>query len=418
MKTIRENPQKAGSRSLFKRALAARRGNVAVVTALALPVLGGLASLALVSGEMATRRSGLQDRLDAAVLAGATQTGVPEQIASAKGAFDGNDSRFVMTASFSSTGEIVSGAGESTFANPFGGLIGPKTLTVRTTSAARRGTVGVCILGLNNLENGSFDINGSVNFQAPTCAVQANSGASRGMTQEGRGVANAAVFAVHGGSRTVTFTPREGEERTPDPFAGLPFPEHTACEGGKGANKGLKITASTTLSPGTYCGGIDITGQKVKVTFEPGVYVMADGPLLVRGNAAVEGQEVMVAFTGDDSTLRVWGDSTASFTSPASGTYKNMQFFQDAQSTRAGWVSVGGAGGDESKLEYDGVAYFPTQNMWIYGNATVLANSPTLVMVADKIWFQGNATVTVTNEDRRNLGLTGPTLTRGARLVR
>lgn len=409
---------KGGRLARIVRGLTDRGGNVAVVTALVLPVLAGLSGMAVVTMEMTTRRNSLQNRLDAAVLAGATRAQVEGQLASAQDTFAANASRFAMTASFQSTGDIVSGSGESTFPNPFGGLIGPESLVVRTTAAAQRGKVGLCILGLNNLDNGSFDINGNVTFEAPTCAVQANSGATRGMTQEGQGQARAAVFAVNGGASTNTFTAREGEQKVDDPYASVPFPDHTPCGNGKGQNKALSITSDTTLSPGTYCGGIDVTGQGVTLTLEPGIYVMADGPLIVRGNADVRGTEVLIAFTGDDSTLRIWGDSTATFTSPVSGTYANMQFMQDSESTRAGWVSVGGANGDASKLEYDGVAYFPTQNFWIYGNASVVANSPTLAIVADKIWFQGHANVTVTNDDRRGLGLTGPVLSHGVRLVR
>ena len=71
-----------------------------------------------------------------------------------------------------------------------------------------------------------------------------------------------------------------------------------------------------------------------------------------------------------------------------------------------------------ASLKYDGMAYFPTQNFWIFGDATVAANSPDLAMVADKIWFQGSVQVAVTHANPRNLPVTGPQTTFGEMLVK
>jgi hypothetical protein len=128
----------------------------------------------------------------------------------------------------------------------------------------------------------------------------------------------------------------------------------------------------------------------------------------------------MIAFTGKGSTLQLWGNSQLTVTSPTSGTYMNMQFMQDTSdiNTHGLWVSIGGSDSDGGKLSYDGVAYFPDQNFWVRGNATVNANSPSLAIVADKVWTQGSATINVTNNNTRNLQVTVPTTTYGARLIR
>jgi hypothetical protein len=103
----------------------------------------------------------------------------------------------------------------------------------------------------------------------------------------------------------------------------------------------------------------------------------------------------------------------------------NMQFMQDFNNpdTKGGWVSIGGndpgKGDGTAKVSYDGVAYFPTQNFWVFGNASLNANSPSMAIVADKIWTQGNATVNVTHNNPRNLAVSaGPTTTFGARLIK
>jgi len=121
----------------------------------------------------------------------------------------------------------------------------------------------------------------------------------------------------------------------------------------------------------------------------------------------------LIAFTGTGAALQIWGDSSVTLTSPTSGTYMNMQFMQDPSDTnsRGLWDSIGGSSGGQggnAKLTFDGVGYFPTQNWWVFGNAVVNANSPTMAIVADKIWTQGSAYVNVTNQNPRNLPVTPP----------
>ncbi len=132
----------------------------------------------------------------------------------------------------------------------------------------------------------------------------------------------------------------------------------------------------------------------------------------------------MIAFTGVDATLYLWGNSSVTLTSPKSGTYMNMQFMADRNNpdTQKAWVSIGGAAGNPDgapKLDFDGVAYFATQNVWMFGNSIIKANSPTMSIVADKIWVQGSATVDVTNENRRNLPVdAAPQMAFGVRLIK
>jgi len=239
------------------------------------------------------------------------------------------------------------------------------------------------------------------------------------MSQEGKALVKAQKFAVAGGHKTSNYSPppNDGAAKVADPYASMPFPFTDDCSS-KG-NKGTDIKNDTTLSPGTYCGGIHAYGGAA-VTLQPGVYVMSGGPLWTDGGATVNGQNVMVAFTGDQSTLNVWGNSVVNLTSPTTGAYKNMQFFQDANdsSSRGLWADVGGGANSTARLNFDGVAYFPTQNFWVYGSSIVNANSPTVAIVADKIWTQGNATFNITSLDSRNLGLSGPKTTGGAVLIR
>lgn len=401
--------RRVGSRDI----LSDNRGQIAIAAALAAPVLGLVIAGGVSLTDAEHRRTALQDALDMAVLAGAAHGGsVEARAAAALQFFNVNRTPAIegAEAEFEADGRFVTGVGSATLPTFFAAILGRETIEISARAQAERRQMNVCILGLNGLDNGAFDINGNPAFQAQDCAVHANSGSSRAMTQEGRAVARAGLFSVRGGSHTNNFVPapKDGQDRLADPYAQIPFFQHEDCEGQ--SKKGLVINADIMIHPGTYCGGINITGQGVKVTMAPGEYVMVGGPLLVNGNATLEGREVVVGFTGSDSTLRVWGNGSVDLTSPVSGIYTNMQFFQDRKDPkgRGAWASIGGNGGptledDQSKLSIDGAAYFPTQNFWVYGAARVEIDSPGLAIVADKIWFQGSAAIEVTSENRRNV---------------
>jgi hypothetical protein len=58
-------------------------------------------------------------------------------------------------------------------------------------------------------------------------------------------------------------------------------------------------------------------------------------------------------------------------------------------------------------LDYDGVMYLPEQQFWVSGtghDVIISANSPSLAIVVEKIWAQGNVVLEITQEDRRGIG--------------
>lgn len=415
------------SRSLRQcaRFLARNDGQISVIFALAaIPLVGAVGAAVDFSGGHRMRAS-LQAALDDAVLAAAIGGGSDwESVAlySFKGnaGIKGLDTSGV-TPKFSKDGSVYYGQVSASVPTTFAKIIGFSTLPIGAKSAATTAYVPLCVLGLNAFDKGAFDMNGNSVFNAPGCAVQVNTSANRGMTQEGKPTAKAAKFNVSGGHTGDGYSsaPQDGAATVPDPYASIPFPDHDSCSGKN--PKGMVVNGGAqTLWPGTYCGGLTIKGQ-ASVTLQPGIYVMVEGALLLDGGASITGREVMVAFTGTDATLRVWGNSTLDLTSPKTGTYANFQFFQDVNDAngRGAWVSIGGNGnsGDLSKATWDGIAYFPTQNFWAYGNVVVNANSPSMAIVAGQIWDQGNATINVTNSNSRGLDVPQTQVAGGARLL-
>jgi len=397
-------------------------GQVAVMFALAVLPLAAVVGAAVDYSRGNQVRTSLQKALDSSVLAAAID-GSSNWRTAALNSFNGNvnaKGSSVGTPTFTLEKDIYSGSVSASAETSFMGVVGISSLAIRANSAATTAKSPLCVLALNAFDTGAFDMNGNSKFNAPTCAVQANTKASKGMTQEGKPSAIAKRFGVSGAHTGDGYStpPKDGSAPVADPYASIPFPSYSACDKN---DKGLDINGgSTTLSPGTYCGGIRIKSSS-SVVLERGVYVMVGGSFWLDGGSSVTGKEVTIAFTGSDATLRVWGNSTLDLTSPTSGTYKNFQFFQDANDAngRGAWVSLGGNGNtdDKSKATWDGIAYFPTQNFWVYGNTVVNINSPSMALVAGQIWVQGNATLNVTNDNPRNLSVAQIMTSGGARLI-
>src|SRR5207244_13486839 len=125
----------------------------------------------------------------------------PQQHTSEETLFDRNPASFLACSmvgnlgrTFTSDGQSVSGNASGDMKNLFAGILGPRTMTVSVTSAAKNTQVSICALGLNGLANGSFDINGQPQFNA-ACAVQASTTGSAGMSREGKALVKAQDFA-------------------------------------------------------------------------------------------------------------------------------------------------------------------------------------------------------------------------------
>jgi hypothetical protein len=293
----------------------------------------------------------------------------------------------------------VTGSSNATVSNPFSPFVGGKTINVGTSAVAQSNVSSqTCVYALNNKANGAIDLNGNVSVTT-SCPVQANSASGSALRSVGGARMNTSSLGVTGNYKGSAFTPapKTGATALPDPYASLPFPTAGACV----ALSGGSIKTSTTISPGTYCGGLNISSGAV-VTMNPGIYIFTSGDFKVDGGAQVSGTEVMLAFDGKGAKFWLTGGAIMKVTSPKTGTYMNMQFLENPNNTAGNtWVSIGG----NSQLTYDGTMYFPLSNIWVFGGSTVNGNSPTVSMVGDKLWFQDNSTINLTQLNTRGLAI-------------
>ena len=146
-----------------------------------------------------------------------------------------------------------------------------------------------CIYALDSSATKSFWVTGSGGIDA-ACGILIDSSDSQALYGSGSGTFIASAIGIAGGdylgSATWAPTPITGIAPAPDPLASLAEPTVGSC-----THTNYSISSSATLTLGTYCGGITITGSGT-ITFGSGLYILAGGGLTVTGSATINGTGV------------------------------------------------------------------------------------------------------------------------------
>ncbi len=130
--------------------------------------------------------------------------------------------------------------------------------------------------------------NNAAVLNGPTCAIMVDSDSVDPISTHSGGCTNMKSITIVGGfiddGDCVQPTPKTGQLPVTDPLAYVQEPVAGGCDFGTGTTP-MKITTNTTLSQGTYCGGIQISGS-VTVHFNPGTYILKGGGMKATLNAA------------------------------------------------------------------------------------------------------------------------------------
>jgi hypothetical protein len=257
---------------------------------------------------------------------------------------------------------------------------------------------------------GSVTVTGNGSVPASGCgAVVVDSSASPAAFLTGNATVTAEDIDVTGGVKTTGHasfsSPVDHEAATPDPL-GLALPpapstHFAAVHISKGA---------VTLSPGTYDGGIAVTGQ-ASVTLLPGIYYMNGGGFQVSGHGSVtdNGAGVLIinAPAGPNDTISITGQASVSLTAPSSlpapyAAYQGITLFQDPASSNP----IGFTG--QATVTLTGVAYVPDALVAIDGKANVTINAgagtatlPPLLgaLIAFDLKVDGNGVLAINPDD-------------------
>ncbi|MDJ0614753.1 MAG: hypothetical protein QNJ29_13885 [Rhizobiaceae bacterium] len=264
------------------------------------------------------------------------------------------------------------------------------------TKHAQIGLAGVsdyCLVALNDSRPGALSISERSSIFANDCAVHSNSHIQQNLSaSEDLNIEAASVtMALHFGGTSETA--RNGNinqaSEVSDPFDGVEFQTSNDCEF---SNLSIKNTTKT-LKPGTYCGGIVAIGN-YKVTLEPGVYVIKNGPLIVGGKTSFAGENVTFVFEGAEASLGIGVSTKIDLSAPRSGPTAGILMIADKAVRGVRDFTIRSR--RVSKLE--GVLYLPKGRLTLNDTGPVAAGSSWTRIISDQIELIGNAKLVINSD--------------------
>lgn len=286
----------------------------------------------------------------------------------------------------------------------FSAAIGnPSGLIVSRSTGAILGASD-CVFAMNPGVSGSLQVGGTSSLTS-TCGIFVNSNDSSALGTNGGGAISAPGYDVVGGVNThyaLTPNPNTGVAPTTDPLSYLPPPASVpyVCDY---TNYSPANWTNPTLSPGVYCGGINVGNNTY--TLSAGTYILVGGGLTTQSsNSTLTGTGVTIYNTFDSTHtyggINISANSNITLKAPNSGTYAGILFFEDRNAPPTADTYGGG-----STAVYQGVIYALNAAITMFGNSS--ANTKYTLLVADTISLSGT---TALNNDYSQLPTGSPIL--------
>lgn len=233
-----------------------------------------------------------------------------------------------------------------------------------------------CILGLDQVSDDTVATNGNVTIDSPACGIAVNSEDLEALTFGGNSTINIGSlhvvgdYDVNGGSVDLTYDSlKTNAMPVSDPYADLELPSYMPCSEADQSSK-TTVTGTDTISPGVYCGGLDLKGNGT-VTFEPGTYIIDGGDFSIAGNGYMVAEGVTIIMTnsggssyGDYGRFVTTGGKEITWSAPTDelDDYAGVAFYQDRntpESTQRNFFA------GNATLEVNGAIYTPsTETHW------------------------------------------------------
>lgn len=343
----------------------AREGASAVLLALALPAVVGVAGFGADYSAVSATQSRLQGVVDSAALAVAREMTLAsvdtpraqllaEQYVAAN--IPANTPyKIAVTAALVENNLAVKVNGQQQVVTPFGLLERLAGVTLVSASALARVAATsapqkLCLVSLGEKFDGGIYMHNGSAITAPGCLLHSNSTNKSAIILNAGSTLRTGTLCARGGIKNmaslVDATVVSDCPAMVDPLAIKPEPVMPAgCFAGKTKiEKGI-----VTLNPGTYCKGLEISGT-ARVTLNPGVYFFTGGPLRVSQSAELVGNGVTLMFSGSKAYFRFLENSLIALSAPTSGVSAGMLLWE-AQAFKPGtaaWVN-GGCGGNTTE---------------------------------------------------------------------
>ena len=395
-----------------------RSGQALPILAAAMALILGLCGLAVDVGLLYTARRSMQTAADAAAVAGATALRDAQTASSAaraaatlNGFTNGSNDTTVAVNNPPASGtysgnasyvEVVVTQPQPTY---FLRALGYNTVSVSTRAVSGTISGPACMYSLNKTASNAFVVSGGSPLTA-NCGVLVRSNNSSGLVVSGGSTLTATTIGVvasgySASASSVIPTPATSVAPFGDPLASLvapsvgSIPSTCTTTPDTTSEHGYTAVNGATISPGTYCGGITVSGGKT-LNLNPGTYILYGGGLTVSSSNLV-GDGVTFYNTGTASGNTAYkpivfsGGSSTSLKAPTTGSLTGILFFQD-RSLTANLNQQNTISGTSGAV-IQGAMYFPTTPLVYSGGSAV--NTAYSLMVADTLTVSGNSPTTV-----------------------
>ena len=276
--------------------------------------------------------------------------------------------------------------------------LGIPTVNITTTAIAGFAPVGPCVTATAPTQAASISLSGSGSINA-SCGVIDESSNSDGLNLSGGASINAGSVGLvatswsSGDQGNVTPTPSTGTSIPPNPYANLVPPPPCSANGGctgatcnnltvSNPNNGYSVSSTPPgpISPGVYCGGINVSGNGTVLKLNPGVYILTNQHAnMVSGGGSMQGTGVTFynTYTGAVNNYRgitFSGGASTNLAAPTSGAYSGVLFYQDPSIVATGNSANGSSiTGGTTSATLTGALYFPTTMLTFSGGASATA---------------------------------------------
>lgn len=368
------------------------RGNVAILTALCMPMIVGGAGLGVEVGYDHYEQVKLQQAADAAAFAGGvelrrgssldTVTATATAAAQQNGSISSTDTVTILSPAPAgpSTVKATLTRNETRI---FSGFFTNAPLIINVNATAQiSSAANACILALDPTASSAANFAGNSTTTLTNCVVMANSISASAVNVQGSAqlytpclYAVGGVSVTSGAHMTSCSSPQTGQGPVGDPYSSLVMPADSGpCLNGN----------STNLSPGRYCNGLSF---KNNANLSPGVYIIDGGTLQANANANVTGNGVTIVLM-NSASVSFNGNATFNLSAPTTGPYAGFLFVGDRNNS-----AISNTFNGTASSSMTGNLYFPAQPVSYLGNFTG-ANGCTH-LVAKTVQWTGNTTVGV-----------------------
>ena len=395
--------------SLARRFKQAREGSIALKFALLGPavLLIGVGAIDLLAVNAASTR--LQAIADAGALAGAPSlalaTDGTEARERAAAFIDAQMTEWTDAPTYRATYEIVDRMGQRALRvllhghrpSFFASMLPPGGWNFNAEAVASSvGLVPLCVLVKGEVGARLLHVQDAGRMNAPACLVHSN----RDILVEGGLIDAASVQAVTTARGMISPSPSTGAASIDDPFANLELDGVDGlgllCTVADLLNR-VKVSSGVHNVPaGRHCGGIEAYGD-ARVVLAPGEHFFLKGSLVIKENARLEGDDV-VLFFDTASKFDFTDNAMVALDGRKSGPYAGIVMGSTRRNSQDFIISADNV---ESLL---GVIYVPSARLIVEGDAEVARDSAWTVIVAEQVQLKGSPSLFINaNYDASNV---------------